>query len=101
MKCPKCDADTRVLYTNSKTDVVRRRECFNNHRFSTVEIIHDSAADKRNRRRVHIEAMDKARDTLETERKAIREATGTLQSIADKFGRSVSYIWTIKRRDNR
>lgn len=101
MKCPTCDADTRVVYTNSKTDVVRRRECFNLHRFSTIEIIHDSDADKRERRRVHLDAMKKASDALETERKAIREATGTLQSIADQFGRSVSYIWTIKRRDNR
>lgn len=98
MKCPTCNADSRVLSTRGE---MRRRECFNGHRFSTIEIMHDSDADKRERKRVHIEAMEKARDALTREQEAIRQAEGTLQSIADQFGRSVSYVWTIKRRNNR
>jgi len=36
MKCPFCNAPTDVLETR---DVTRRRECFNGHRFTTVETL--------------------------------------------------------------
>lgn len=36
MKCPKCEAWTRVLGTRG---TVRQRECANGHRFSTVETV--------------------------------------------------------------
>lgn len=38
MKCQVegCKADTRILSTR---DLRRRRECFNGHRFSTVELL--------------------------------------------------------------
>ena len=35
MKCPICGAETSVLATR---DTNRRRVCFNEHRFSTVEV---------------------------------------------------------------
>ena len=39
MKCPLCGADTRTLETR---DTRRRRECFNEHRFTTVEtVVHE------------------------------------------------------------
>lgn len=40
MKCPRCGADTRVLSTRvlSTRGEVRRRECFNLHRFTTEEV---------------------------------------------------------------
>ena len=36
MKCPLCGAPTDVLETRG---VVRRRECFNGHRFTTDEVV--------------------------------------------------------------
>ena len=40
MKCRDCGADSRVLATRAYLGVFlsRRRECFNNHLFSTVEV---------------------------------------------------------------
>ena len=35
MKCPKCGADSSVLRT---TGAVRRRECFQGHRFNSQEL---------------------------------------------------------------
>lgn len=38
MMCPECKAVTLVLWTKAQTrGVIRRRECFNGHRFSTIE----------------------------------------------------------------
>lgn len=98
MKCPTCNADSRVLSTRGE---MRRRECFNEHRFSTIEIVHDSDADKQARRREHLAVMEEVRRHAEKEKTEIREAEGTLQEIATRFNRSLSYVWTIKRRDNR
>lgn len=40
MKCPTCNAVTRILETRqTNPGVLRRRECFNLHRFSTVEVV--------------------------------------------------------------
>ena len=36
MKCPLCGADTRTIETR---DTRRRRECFNEHRFTTTELV--------------------------------------------------------------
>ena len=36
MKCPQCSAPSRVLETRGDR---RRRECFNLHRFTTVEYV--------------------------------------------------------------
>lgn len=83
MKCPHCNADTRVLQTDAE---VRRRECFNMHRFNTREVFHDL----REERREHLEAM-------QIEREAIRQATGTLRSIANEYRRSVSYVWKVRK----
>lgn len=98
MKCPTCDADTSVLSTRGE---VRRRECFNGHRFSTLEIPYDSRADQQARRREHLAVMEEVRRQAEKEKTEIREAQGTLQEIATRFNRSLSYVWTIKRRDYR
>ena len=35
MKCPKCEADSRVAYTRSPK---RRRVCESGHKFTTIEI---------------------------------------------------------------
>lgn len=94
MKCPICNADTRVLSTVKH---VRRRECFNMHRFCTLEVLHDPQAEKREIRRVQVEAMAKARAEMEVERESITKATGTLQSIAEQHGRSISYVWKIRK----
>jgi len=37
MKCPVCGADSFVLST--RKGVTRRRECFNEHRFTTNEVV--------------------------------------------------------------
>jgi len=47
MKCPLCQAPTEVLETRhykSKTTVKRRYQCFNLHRFTTLESIVSTAA---------------------------------------------------------
>ena len=42
MKCPQCNKPADVLETRTHAGYVRRRyECFNNHRFSTQERVHD------------------------------------------------------------
>lgn len=94
MKCPTCNADTRVLST---VNHVRRRECFNLHRFSTLEVLHDPGEEKRVIRRVQVEAMKKAKEEMDAEREAIKKAEGTLQNIANQFGRSVSYVWKVRK----
>ena len=39
MKCPRCNADSDVLETRSSGPWIRRsRECFNLHRFMTLEV---------------------------------------------------------------
>ena len=41
MKCPECGAWTEVLETRvtAKNQVTRRRECANEHRFRTCEVV--------------------------------------------------------------
>jgi transcriptional regulator NrdR family protein len=47
VKCPRCGADSDVLETRTQTaTVVRRRRCFNEHRFVTHEVP-PGALDKR------------------------------------------------------
>jgi transcriptional regulator NrdR family protein len=42
VKCPVCNKPADVLETRRTTAGVRRRyECFNHHRFSTLERIHE------------------------------------------------------------
>ncbi len=42
MKCPVCKKPADVLETRHTPGGVRRRyECFNNHRFSTLEQVHE------------------------------------------------------------
>lgn len=38
MKCPICNADSRVVETRD-SGTRRRRECFNLHRFTTIEVV--------------------------------------------------------------
>jgi hypothetical protein len=40
MKCPECGAHSFVMQTRNLID--RRRECYNGHRFSTVEVVRDA-----------------------------------------------------------
>lgn len=75
MKCPKCNADSRVLATRG---LRRRRECFNEHRFTTEEVV--------------VQGFKDGSDV-----QAIREAKGTLQQIAAEFGRSIAYVWKIRK----
>lgn len=46
MKCPRCDAFSRVLDTRDKGDGItgRRRECANGHKFTTFEAVAPEAA---------------------------------------------------------
>lgn len=74
MKCPICNADSRVLDTRG---VRRRRECFNEHRFTTEEVV--------------------VTGLRESEDAAIRDAVGTLQQIAHQFNRSISYVWKVRK----
>lgn len=67
------------------------------HRFSTLEVIHDPRADRRESKRERQEAMMKFHEERSTKIAEIRAATGTLQSIADQFGKSVSYVWKIRK----
>lgn len=40
MKCPICKSSTEVLRTITQgTDYLRRRECYNGHRFTTREVL--------------------------------------------------------------
>lgn len=41
MRCPECSKPADVLESRTQTEYVRRRyECFNGHRFSTMEQVH-------------------------------------------------------------
>lgn len=47
MKCPECSKPADVLETRTAGAYVRRRyECFNGHRFSTQERVHNFKKDK-------------------------------------------------------
>jgi len=97
MKCPVCGVDTRTLTTKEDR---RRRECFNGHRFNTVEVpVEDRKERAQIRRANYLKAMAKVREQEIAEHEAIRAATGTLAEIATKFERSISYVWTIRRGD--
>lgn len=45
MKCPECGAHSRVISTRKL--VVRRRICFNDHRFTTIEGLQKEPKEKK------------------------------------------------------
>jgi transcriptional regulator NrdR family protein len=48
MKCPLCNAPTDIKETRvTDKGYVRRRECFNNHTFKTVETVLTEPKEKR------------------------------------------------------
>ncbi len=48
MKCPRCGKPADILETRDRLHYVRRRYlCFNEHRFSTMEQVHEYTATKR------------------------------------------------------
>lgn len=97
MKCifDCCSADTKTL---SKRGDKRRRECFNGHRFTTIEAPLDDKKERSQFRRDQFEeAMRHVRAREEEECKAICAAQGTLTQIAQQFNRSVSYVWSVRR----
>jgi transcriptional regulator NrdR family protein len=50
MKCPLCNAPTDIKETRvTDTGYVRRRECFNNHTFKTVETVLTEPKEKRSK----------------------------------------------------
>lgn len=46
MKCPICNADSSVKETRNH-GTRRRRECFNGHRFTTIEVVVIADAERR------------------------------------------------------
>lgn len=59
MKCPRCGADSSVKETRAWEfgTAVRRRECFNNHRFTTVEIYRGVYGSARQRAKTYAQSM--------------------------------------------
>jgi transcriptional regulator NrdR family protein len=50
MKCPLCNAPTDIKETRiTDKGYVRRRECFNNHTFKTVETVLTEPKEKRSK----------------------------------------------------
>jgi len=48
VRCPECHKPADVLETRDKDHYIRRRyQCFNNHRFSTMEQVHEFRAGPR------------------------------------------------------
>lgn len=53
MRCPQCGKPSEVLETRIRSEYVYRRyECFNNHRFTTREVVVPSREEKRDAKQV-------------------------------------------------
>jgi len=59
MKCPRCNADSIVKETRAFEfgTASRRRECFNGHRFTTVEIYREVYGSARQRAKAYSQSM--------------------------------------------
>ena len=68
MKCPKCNAWTRVVETRGS---FRVRECGNLHRFTTEEVF---VIDHEDRKKMQ-----------EEKRREVAMAEGTIQSVATRY----------------
>lgn len=91
MKCPICGAWSEVLETRQG---VRRRECANQHRFSTIEVLRTLAAKReaqRNATKVKTGVSTWARN------QRIRADTRVSNIIAAEYGLHESTVRQIKR----
>lgn len=90
-----CNADTRTLSTRGDK---RRRECFNGHRFNTMEVpVEDRIERAQIKREQRLKMMQELRERERAEIEGIRAAKGTLKEIGEKFGRSITYVWKVRR----
>lgn len=99
MKChvEGCNADTRTLSTRGDK---RRRECFNGHRFNTLEMpVEDRTERAQIKRDQRLKMMKEMRERERAEIEGIRAAKGTLREIGELFGRSITYVWKVRRGD--
>ena len=85
MKCPRCGADSHVLETRSfeHGQTLRQRECFNMHRYTTVEIYKACYGSARQRARTFMETIVRAKGLWDRNK-----------DIADNMHRGPSFFMT-------
>lgn len=91
MKCPICGAWSEVLSTRTG---LRRRECANHHRFSTIEVLHTLAAKREAQR--HATKVKTGVSTWQRNQR-IQADPRTSNIIAAEYGLHESTIRQIKR----
>lgn len=94
MKCPTCGADTRVLETRAtNTHATRRtRECFNNHRFTTLEAVESAVQPSALARR---EQTIRNRHAREARDRAIRRSNLPARTLTAQYNLSLRSIQRI------
>lgn len=105
MRCTKCGSDlSRVVATRTEDDralIVRRRECFNGHRFNTYEVhesvagtIRDHVSPKRGAK-LEQQAARWARDRA-IARAVVRGAM--VKDVAQQYGLAANTVsWILRR----
>lgn len=92
MKCPTCNAPTKVIETREPR---RRRECFNGHRFSSVEVllVKGQTVDE-----MVADGRQKIEEEEFAERIAMAKAPGRAEDVAQAYGVSASTVYTWRAR---
>ena len=93
IKCPKCESTLHEVKATRKrgSTVVRVRECYNGHRFRTVE----TAIHKQKREKVRGKVLALLRESRKYPQRDPRHKT--VEQIADKVGVSSYTVFRIAR----
>lgn len=104
MKCPRCGADSTVKETRSweNETMYRRRECFNGHRFTTVEIYREVYGSAKQRARSYTQSMKSWRERWARNMDMFRNSHLGPEEFEAKYkvGRSNFYLVVRQMRDH-
>lgn len=104
MKCPRCGADSSVKETRpfEHGTGYRRRECFNGHRFTTVEIYRETYGSARQRAKIYSQSMAQWRARWARNMDMFRNRHLGWQHFVDKYavGRSNFFLVVRQMRDH-
>lgn len=104
MKCPRCGAESNVKETRSFEygTASRRRECFNGHRFTTVEIYREVYGSARQRAKTYSQSMDNWRKLWARNMDMYRNSHLGWEHFVNKYrvGRSNFFLVVRQMRDH-
>lgn len=101
MKCPHCNADSRVLATREGANftMTRRRECEGcKARFTTIEIHQPVFCSAKQRAKVHAKTIEQRVELLERDMEIARRSHEGWQKLADEFKLERSTVFLAAQR---